>query len=281
MTVLAPLYPCAGGSLGRCWPVAAAALLAAGLVGCAGTPGALPPDQPRAITTASDRTDAERRALVRLELASAYFGRGQLETALDEVKLALVANANLADAYNLRALIYAALGEDRLAEDSFARALQINPQDGATLHNQAWFFCQRDRFAAAQAQFAAALALPQYRDAARTQLARGVCYGRNRQWPEAEAALMRAYELEPANPSTGINLAEVLMQRQALDRARFYIGRVNDTPGASNAQTLWLAARIEHKLGRGDAARQWGDRLRERFPQSPEAALFEQGRFDD
>ncbi len=246
-----------------------------------GGPGALPADQPNAITTASDRTDADRRAGVRMELASAYFSRGQLETALDEVKLALQVNPALGEAYNLRALIYGAMGEDRLAEDSFARALQINPQDGAALHNQGWFLCQRDRFGTAQAQFAAALALPQYRDVARTQLARGLCFGRNKQWPEAEAALMRAYELEPGNPSIGINLAEVLVQRQELERARFYIGRINDVPAAANAQTLWLALRIEHKLGRPGNARQLGDRLQERYPQSPEAALYARGRLDD
>ena len=266
------------GRLATC--VLAVGIVAAGLGGCAAR-NALPPDQPRAIATASDQTDADRRARTRLELASAYFGQGQTETALDEVKRALVANPNLAEAYNLRALIYAAMGEDRLAEDSFARALQINPVDGATLHNQAWFFCQRNRFGPAQAQFSAVLALPQYRDAARTQLARGVCFGRDHQWPEAEAALMRAYELEPANPAIGVSLAEVLYQRQDFERARFYIGRVNDMPGAANAQTLWLAARIERKLGSDSSSRQFGARLRERFPHSPEASLFERGRFDD
>lgn len=257
------------------------ALVAAGLLAACAGPGALPPDQPNAIATASDQTDVERRARVRLELAEAYFGRGQLETALDEVKRSIAVKSDLADAYNLRALIYAAMGEDRLAEDSFSRALQLNPRDGATLNNQAWFLCQRDRFAEAQAQFAAALALPQYRDIARTQLARGVCYGRSRQWPEAEAALMRAYELEPSNPSVGFNLAEVLYQRQTYERASFYIGRVNDVPDAANAQTLWLAARIERKLGRDATVRVLGERLRQRFAQSPEAALFERGRFDD
>ena len=238
-------------------------------------------DPLRPIATASDQTDTDRRAQVRMELAGAYFGRGQLETALDEVKLALQVQPTLVDAFNLRGLIYAAMGEDRLAEDSFARALQLDPRDGSALHNQAWFWCQRGRFGPAQAQFAALLGQAQYRDVARTQLARGVCYGRDRQWPEAESALMRAYELDPANPNAGINLAEVLMQRQDLERARFYIGRVNDVPGAVNAQTLWLAARIDHKLGRDASVRQWGDRLRDRFPQSPEAALFERGRFDD
>ena len=277
-----PCAPSAGWRRAGCLAVWALALASAvtGLGGCA-APSALPPDQPSAIPTASDQTDVDRRARTRLELASAYFGQGQTEIALDEVKRALVANPNLAEAYNLRALIYAAMGEDRLAEDSFARALQVNPADGGTLHNRAWFLCQRDRFGPAQAQFSAVLALPQYRDAARTLLARGVCYGRDRQWPEAEAALMRAYELEPANPAIGVSLAEVLYQRQDFDRARFYIGRVNDAPGASNAQTLWLAARIERKLGSDSASRQFGARLRERFPQSPEASLFERGRFDD
>lgn len=251
------------------------------LAACAGGPGAAQPAEGAAVATASDQTDADRRAKVRLELASLYFGRGQLETALDEVKLALTANPNLVEAFNLRALIYGAMGEDRLAEGSFARALQLAPGDPATLHNQAWFLCQRERHAEAQAQFAALLAQPQYREAPRTLLARGVCYGRNKQWLEAEAALMRAYELEPGNPAIGVNLAEVLYQRQAFERARFYIARVNDAAGASNAQTLWLATRIERKLGQDSGVRLYGERLRERFPQSPEAALFERGRFDD
>ena len=265
---------------GLCRQAAGLCLAASLLAGCAGA-GKAPADAPRPIATASDQTDTDRRAQVRMELAGAYFGRGQLETALDEVKLALQVQPNLGDAFNLRGLIYAAMGEDRLAEDSFARALQLDPTDGSALHNQAWFWCQRGRFGPAQAQFATLLALPEYRNVARTQLARGVCFGRNRQWPEAEAALMRAYEIDPANPSTGINLAEVLMQRQDLERARFYIGRVNDVATAVNPQTLWLAARIDHKLGRDASVRQHGDKLRERFPNSPEAALFERGRFDD
>ena len=92
---------------------------------------------------------------------------------------------------------------------------------------------------------------------------------------------MRAYELEPANPSAGLNLADVLYRRGAYERANFYIGRINDTPDATNAQTLWLAARIERKLGRDQAVRSLGARLRRDFAQSAEAALFERGRFDD
>ena len=88
-------------------------------------------DAPRPIATASDQTDTDRRAQVRMELAGAYFGRGQLETALDEVKLALQVQPQLVDAFNLRGLIYAAMGEPQLADESFKRALVLYPRDPA------------------------------------------------------------------------------------------------------------------------------------------------------
>lgn len=241
----------------------------------------MPIEQPKAAGPSTDPVEVERRARVRLELASAYFSRGQFDVALDEVKRSIATKPDIAEAYRLQGLIYAAMDENSLADDSLARALQLNPNDGATLHVRGWILCQRDRFNEAQAQFDAALAIPQYRDVARTHLARGVCYGRNQQWAEAELALMRAYELEPSNPSTGLNLADVLYRRGEYERARFYIGRVNDVPGSVNAQTLWLAARIERKLGQTSSLRVLGERLRQGFPQSPEAALFERGRFDD
>ena len=56
----------------------------------------------------------------RLELAALYFARGQYETALDEIKLALVARPDLAAAFNLRGLIYAAQGSS-IASRSQAR----------------------------------------------------------------------------------------------------------------------------------------------------------------
>jgi type IV pilus assembly protein PilF len=73
----------------------------------------------------------------------------------------------------------------------------------------------------------------------------------------------------------------VLLRRGALNRARFYIARVNALPATSNAQTLWLAARIEHKLGNPIAARELGERIRARFPQAPELLSFDQGKFDE
>jgi len=245
--------------------------------------GCAAPPQPaeREIRTDSDQTSAEKRARVRLELASAYFGRGQATTALDEVKIALAAKPDMPEAYNLRGLIYASLNEQALAEQSFQRALQLAPRDGDTLHNHGWFLCQQRRFDEAEAQFTAALAAPQYNDAARTLLARGVCQARNGRWAEAERSLARSFELDPANPVAAFTLSEVLYQRGEYERARFYVRRINTQREQSNAQTLWLAARIERRLGNVPGVEEHSRQLLERFPDSAEARRLQLGQFDD
>lgn len=251
------------------------------LVACAvpaGAPSAAPSNEPR---TASDQTDADRRASVRLELATLHYGNGQYNTALDEIKLALQARPELAPAYSLRGLVYSAMGEDALADESFARALQINPRDADTMHNRAWFLCQRNKFADADQLFEQVLAMPQYRDTPRSLLAQGVCLARANKLEEAERKLTRAYEIDPGNPTVALNLSDVLYRRAEYGRARFYIRRINERDEMSNARTLWLALRIENRMGNRSAVEDFGRQLRNRFPQAAETLAFERGRLDE
>jgi len=233
------------------------------------------------LVTASDETDLAKRARIRLELASAYFSQGQTATALDEVKRALSIDADNAGAYNLRGLIYASLGEHALAEDSFRRALALRPDDADALHNYGWYLCRQRRFPEARSRFEAALAVPQYREASRTLLAQGVCEAAAGNLAIAEKLLLRSYEIDAGNPSTAFQLAEVLLRRNEAERARFYIQRVNQVPELVNAQTLWLAARIERRRGNLAGAEEWGQQLRSRYPNARETTAYEQGKFDD
>jgi type IV pilus assembly protein PilF len=231
--------------------------------------------------TASDQTDTDRRARLRMELASGYYSRGQLETALDEVKQALAVQPDMAEAYNLRGLIYEGLGDDRLAEESYKHALKLKAGDPDTMHNYGWFLCQRKRIDESLGWFKQAIATPKYAGMSRSLMTQGICQARANALAEADRSLSRAYELEPGNPVVAVNLADVLYRRGELERARFYIGRVNSVQEYSNAQTLWLAARIENKMGNSRGARDLGRQLRARFPQAPETQAFERGRYDD
>lgn len=231
--------------------------------------------------TASDETEASRRASLRLELAAAYFGRGQMTTALDEVKKSIAANPNVAAAFSLRGLIYGNLGDHQLAEESFRRAMQLDPKDADVMQNFGWYLCQRERYAEADALFSRALTVPQYQDTTRTLLSQGVCLARAGKIDDAERTLVRAYALDPRNPAIAVNLSEVLYRKGDLERARFYIRRVNAEASLVSAQTLWLATRIEHKIGNVQGAAGFGEQLRNRFPESPEAMAWAEGRFND
>lgn len=256
--------------------VIAAALLGLGLLGA----GCVAPPAGVDLPTASDMTDADRRARLRLELASGYFARGQSETALDEVKQAIAARPDIAEAYALRGLIYASLNQAALAEESFRRALQLEPRNADTLHNYGWYLCQLQRWDEASAQFDAAMAQPQYRDVPRSLMAKGVCEARAGRMAQAARTLGRAYELDPSNPGAAYSLSEVLFKLGDYERARFYLLRVNGQPSTANAQSLWLAARVEQKLGNTAAMRDLGSELKRRFPQSPEALRYDRGQFD-
>jgi type IV pilus assembly protein PilF len=235
----------------------------------------------REVRVDTEQVNPERRAAVRLELAGLYYGRGQFDTALAEVQQALDAKPDLPEAHSLQGLIYAGMGDTARADQSFQRALRLRPGDAAVQNNYGWFLCQQRRFDEADTQFNAAVAQPGYRDVVRTLLAQGVCQARAERWADAERTLSRSYQLDPSNPTTAYNLADVLLRRGELERARFYAQRINSQPPLVTAQSLWLAARIERRLGNVDGVRDLGRQLRERFPQSTEALRLEQGRFDD
>ena len=228
-----------------------------------------------------DQTDAEKRANVRIELAAGYFSRGQYSTALDEVKQALLLRPGMREAVNLRGLIYGAMGERALAEESFRNALALYPNDADTLHNYGWMLCQQRRFADATQQFELALAQTNYRAPSRTLLAKGVCEAQAKQYDAAEKTLLRAFEFDPGNPAVSYNLADVLYRNGQNDRALFYVKRVNGQIEQSNAQSLWLALRIERRMKDSVAVSDLGRQLRQRFADAPETQALNAERFDD
>ncbi len=257
-------------------------LLAAAL----GLPGLLPgPLHAQGLAsdpvTSSDETEIQRRARLRLELAAAYFAEGQYATALDEVKQALAAQPEAVAAFNLRGLIHAALGDAARAGESFERALALDPRDADSLHNYGYFRCQRGQWAEADALFERALAQPTYRQRARTLLVQGVCARQAGDLPRAQGLLQQAFDLDANQPAAAMNLAEVLLRRGEPERARFYVKRVNDRADLRNAESLWLLARIEHRLGQTAEVAALGQQLRSRYPEARETAAFDRGAFDE
>lgn len=258
-----------------------AMLLSASLIvlGCA----QLPPGQGGGETvpvTESDEPETRKRARIRLELASNYFEQGQTNVALDEIKQSLAADPTYTKAYVLRGLVFMQMNENRLAEESFQRAIQLNPRDPDALHNYGWFVCQQGKHAQAIDLFSRALASPVYGGQAKTLRAKGVCEIRMGQLAEAEGSLSRSYELDPADPFTSYNLATLLFRRGEDTRAQFIIRRLNNTELA-NAETLWLGIKVERRLRNTEAMEQLAQQLGRRFAQSPQWGFYQRGAFND
>ncbi|MBC7619818.1 MAG: type IV pilus biogenesis/stability protein PilW [Candidatus Saccharibacteria bacterium] len=256
--------------------------LAGSLNGCASglaTPVAGSANKADFITD-SDETDARKRARIRLELAVGYFEQGKTTTALDELKQSINADPSLFEAYNLRGLIYMRLNDVGLAEESFRRALVINPRASNVQHNYGWLLCQQSRVPEAVQLFTAAIANPNYGDRAKTWMTQGLCQMKVGNLKDAESSLGHSYELDAGNPITGYNLALLLYQRGEFVRAQFYVRRLNNSELA-NAESLWLGIKVERRLDNKDAASQLATQLKKRFPQTKETGLFDRGAFND
>ena len=228
----------------------------------------------------SEEPENRRRARIRLELAVNYFGEVKTEIALEEVRQALTTDPTLVDALVLRGLIYMRLNDLRQAEDSFRRAVAINPRDSNAHHNYGWLQCQLGRYPESLLSFQQAMANPTYGERAKTLMAQGLCQARSGRKEDAELSLARSYELDPGNPITGYNLAQLLFQRGEMSRAQFYIRRLNNSELA-NSESLWLGIKVERRMNDTVAMQQLGDQLRKRFPQSRERSAYDRGAFDE
>lgn len=265
----------AAGRLRSCAFLAAALVL---LAGCATAPQQQQASQD--VVTPSDEPENRRRARIRLQLAGGYFEEGKTEVALDELKQVIAADPSFPDAYNLRGLIYMRLADPGQAEESFRRALQLNPRDANVQHNYAWLMCQSQRYPESIRMFEQALTNPLYAGRSKTYMAMGLCQARAGLRPEAEQSLARSYELDAGNPITGYNLSRLLYERGEFPRAQFYIRRINNSELA-NAESLWLGIKVERRMNDSAAMGQLSEQLRKRFPQSPERQSLDRGAFDE
>ncbi len=223
--------------------------------------------------------DARNRARVHTDLAAAYYGRGNMGVALEELRIATAADPGYAPAHSMLGQVYTELRENQLAEQSFERALKLAPGDGDINHNYGWFLCQTKREPASIKYFLAAIRNPLYAAPARSYSAAGVCSLRGKNAKDAEDFFQRALRLEPDDPVALLQLGQIRYRQGRMDEARRLVARHNKLV-APSAESLWLALRIERRMGQRVAEQSFANQLRRRFPGSPEYQALQKGKFD-
>ena len=253
------------------WIVMAAVLLA----GCAGHPAG----EGAGVAQTEADSGSRQRASAFTDLAGAYFSRAQYKVALDELRKAITADSRFGPAYNIYGLIYMELAEDKLAEENFRRAIELDRSDSEARNNFGWFLCTRGRYDEGLEQFSAALRNPLYARPEQAMANAGLCAEKKGDLALAEANLVKSLKLQPDNPSTILKLAGLHFRQGRLVETQRLLGRHAELAPPS-AESLWLGVRLERKLGDRTQEAAYGLQLRKRFPDSNEARLLLAGQYE-
>jgi type IV pilus assembly protein PilF len=226
-----------------------------------------------------EATSPRNRARIHTELATAYYARGNMSIALEELRAAVAADPTYGTAHGVYGLVYMQLKENALAEQSFERALQYAPGDPDINHNYGWFLCQIGQERRAMPYFRRALDNPLYGTPARSYAAAGTCALRIGDLRAADDNLERALRIDALQPVALIEMAQLrYRQRRYADARRLITRHASVAP--PSAQSLWLGLRIERRLGQRAAELSYADQLRRRFPGSPEVQALQRGDYD-
>jgi len=247
------------------------------VVGCA-----TPQEQPPSVDTGTivgEVGDPRNRARLHTELAALYYSRGSMAVALEELRSAKSADPSYAPAYSMFGLVYMELKENRLAQENFEHGLGISPNDPDINHNYGWFLCQTGREAQSIAYFLKAIRNPLYPTPWRSYTAAGVCSLRMNKLADAEQFFQRALQLEPSEPTALLQMGQIRYREGNMYEARRYALRYNRMVPPT-AESLWLAVRVERKLGDRTAEAGYANQLRRGFPGSREYQLLQRGAYD-
>jgi len=244
------------------------------MAGCAGT-------QQTNSGSPETRLSGEVNLSARLhtELGAGYYSRGQYAVALQELRIAMSADAAYAPAYGILGLVHAELREDKQAEANFQRAIELSPNFAEAHNNYGLFLCQRGRAAEAMKQFEAALANPLYATPERALANAGNCVLEKGDLAQAELYYVRALK-RVSNQSTALlGMAEVHYRQGRWLAARTVLRQIGDTANLG-PQALWLGVRAERRLGDREAEANYGAQLRRRYPESNQAQWLVSGQYD-
>jgi type IV pilus assembly protein PilF len=245
------------------------------LGGCA-SPGLDPSYE--STPTIGEVGEPRNRAKLHTDLASLYYSAGNYGVALEELRRAQTADSSYATTHGMFGLVYMELKENARAEASFERALRLSPNDSDINHNYGWFLCQTGREGASIKYFEQAIRNPLYAKPSRSYSAAGQCSMKTSQ-KDAEAYFERALKLEPDEPSALLQLGQIRYKQGNFGEARKLVGRHNKIVNPS-AESLWLALRIERRVGERLQEQAFANQLRRRFPTSAEYQALQRGQYD-
>ncbi len=226
------------------------------------------------VTSEPDDPDA---ANLNYQLGARYYRAGNYELARERLLRSIELEPNNAVAYTTLALTYEKLENNRLATESYKKAVRIAPGDFNVQNAYAVYLCRRGDYDKARKHFDKAINIYDNDNAEIMMTNAGVCMSQKPDYELAEQYFRQA--LQRRN-----NYAEALIQMCLLKHssgdalgARAFLQRYLSANEATPS-VLFLGVQIEASLGDDRARREYADQILRDFPDSSEAKrLLEAG----
>ena len=233
------------------------------LGGCAGTGNSG--------AAGGERQDA---AKVNTELGTAYMQRGNLDLAKDKLNKALEYDSGYAPAYAVLGILYERIGESAQAGDYYRSALKLDPDSASVRNNYGRWLCSNGQPEAGLSQLQTAIDDPFYNNQLSAHTNAGLCAISLQRSEAAESYLRQALKMNPNSADALYAMADLSYKRGDYLRARAFLQRHEGVAGP-RADSLLLGHRVETELGDRQAAEQYADRLKDRYPDSSEARALQ------
>ena len=227
-------------------------------------------------TTEKTAPDYAEAAAINVRLGVNYLNRGELRLAKIKLDRALEQKPDLPEAHWTYALLQQRLGEPRLAETHFKKALALDPKDALARNNYGVFLCAQDRIDEALKEFERAYRNPLYETPEAALTNAGSCQKKAGDQPQAERLYRIALDKNPNYGTALLKMAELSYEQGLYVPAQAFLRRYTKAQGES-ANALWLQIQTEQRLGNAESAAALGTRLKARFPESAETARYLQG----
>lgn len=246
---------------------------------CAGLPALAQNPTSSSAQPAPVAKDPRSRAKVHTELGALYYQAGRLAVAMEELTIAIAIDPDYAPAYMTRALVHHALKETTYAENNFREAFRLTPDDPELANNYGWFLCQTGHEKEGITYLMRALRNPLYETPDRAYLNAGICAVKIGDFAAAADYYDNASRLTGGSLVVLLRQADLNYRRGDYELAKRQLGDVMQRAEA-NAEVLWLATRIERRLGERAAEADYASQLRRQFPASREAEELLKGNYE-